>query len=389
MAMLCNYFEPVTIWYGFFVVLLIGVAAFHTNFIKTVFHHYILIIIGLLLLILSIIESINNEFLFTNIMNLMTPTLICISMSALVFIDKDRFKKLILSRVTLLNVWWVINLILVAIQVAGVPLFIKSSWMERNSFYQDLCCGLFGYNRTHELAFFSCMILVCNLHVYSVKKKKVFLIYTLLTEAAMLVCSYFNDNTAFFILLPLVLVMYFVLEDLKKKTGFIKRLARCLLYVLIVTIIIAILLQIPAIRQVYDDYIQVRINALIFYNKLGVAGSNERAAIVEYAFRQPETWRVGSGIAGDLLGEHMNHGFKHFGLSSMGIMLCLTGVWYYTVHTFLLSRLCNDLIVDEKKRGFDFIILIVFIFMICISFYSPIMTSVASMFWIALMFGFM
>ncbi len=48
-----------------------------------------------------------------------------------------------------LNLLWIINMVLLFIQVNGTPLMIKKEWMVRNPYYEDLCCGLFGYNGTH------------------------------------------------------------------------------------------------------------------------------------------------------------------------------------------------------------------------------------------------
>lgn len=388
-AMLSNYFEPVTIWYGLLFGLILIVLFIYKNYAKLFFSHSILLFGGAALLFISMLISDSYKFLSTNLLNILTPTVACISMSTLMIWKKDDFKRFLFSRGKLLNIWWLLNLIILMVQESGMPLFIKSQWLANNKFYPDLCCGFFGYNRTHELAFFSCMILVCNLRMYTQSKRKSLLVYTVITETAMLIMSYFNDNTAFFILLPVVLILYLVLSDAKHNNGIVKKALRIFMYIILVIGVIVLLIQIPLINKIFNEYIMERINAFLLYKQHGFSGSNERLAIIGYAFRQPRVWRFGLGIGSDLLSEHVAYGFRHFGISSMGTILFLVGIWYFLVHSILLSVCSVDLVLIEERKTYYHVFPVVFLFIIGASFYSPIMTSAASMIWISIMFAYM
>jgi hypothetical protein len=230
--------------------------------------------------------------------------------------------------------------------------------------------------------------MVCNFSYYQIIKKKWILAYTIITEAIMLICSYFNDNTAFYILLPLFLMMYLLIYDAKKKTGITRKILGYLKYVILFIIALFLLLQIPSIKRIYDEYILVRINAMLFYRQVGVAGSNERSAIVEAALSLPQTWKFGIGIGSEILGEHISHGFRHFGISSMGIMLYLAGIWCFLFHNILIANCVTDTVGIKEKKLYIFVVLVAFIFIVGLSFYSPILSSTASIYWIALTFAY-
>ena len=102
----------------------------------------------------------------------------------------------------LLNSWWVLNVVILLVQVSGIPLFIKSQWLAEPHMYEDLCCGLFGKNRTHVMSLYACFIAIYNIELskrMSKVKQKRLLGMVLVTETIMLMCSLINDNKTFFI----------------------------------------------------------------------------------------------------------------------------------------------------------------------------------------------
>lgn len=391
MVIFSNYIGHLNIWYMLFILILSLTVVRSHRFSQRIIRYWLLCTVAFILVICSAIFSSSNEYLLKNLIIIEMPTLMCISLSTLGVFDRDKFKRIINSKICFINIWWIINLFIIIVQVSGYPLMIKQEWIMQNPLYKDLCCGLFGYNRTHELAFFSCMVLVCNLSVCytkKVKKKIALLVYTVFTEAIMLICSVFNDNTAFFMLLPTTLLLYLIIRETKKRKDIFYKIWHSAKYGVFVIIALFLIVQIPVIKNILDTYILVRLNAIINYGTVGVAGSNERIAIIKYALNQKEVWHFGNGIGSEIVGEHMAYGFRHFGISSLGIFIWLGGIWYCIVHTTLISKCLTDMCGMDKGKERKIIFVILTLFVTVMSLYSPIFNSEASLFWIFITFAF-
>lgn len=394
MAMLLNYVEKVKIWQFEFIALFfmvfLGSSRFRTVFIGNSKEILILFI----LIFASLFCAENNQYAFTNLRGVIVPSIACLSMITIMKNNRTRFENLLISSAKIINVWWILNIIALLIQISGYPIFLKQKWIVASSYYKDLCCGLFGQNRTHELVLFSCMIYSCNLKVYELlneKKKKrdarLLLIYTIVSELLMLIISTQNDNTAMFLFLPLSILLHGIIKDYNKAVGVIKKYFKYITIAVLALVAIRLSLFIPSIRAVFKDYLYRRFYDMLNYNTVGIAGSNERLAIVEYALSLKKSYLFGQGFGVEIFGEHVAHGFKHFGLSSIGSTIYIAGIWYYLMQLITYYKAFVSEI--KQKREPNIIVkVLIFAMVLCLSVYSPIFISFSSIIFLTLYFAY-
>ncbi|MBT9776251.1 hypothetical protein GPL15_07015 [Clostridium sp. MCC353] len=394
MALLLNYVEKVKIWQFAFAALIFMVFVGSYRFRSIFISNSREIIILLVLICLSMFCSEHNEFAFMNFRGVITPSIACLSLFTIMKSNRSRFEKMLMSCVKIINAWWVLNIIALLIQISGYPIFLKQKWIDASPYYKDLCCGLFGQNRTHELVLFSCMIYSCNLKVCELLNEKnrrkgarLLLIYTIVSELLMLVISTQNDNTAMFLFLPWSILLRGIIKDYDKAIGVFKKSLKYIVVVILAIVAIRLSLFIPSIREVFEDYLYRRLYDMLNYNKVGVAGSNERLAIVEYALSLRESYLFGQGFGMEMFGEHIAHGFKHFGLSSIGSTIYIAGLWYYLMQIIIYCRMFVGKINQNRESNIVIRILI-FVTIFSLSIYSPIFISFSSIIFLTLFFAY-
>lgn len=393
MAVLLNYVEKVKIWQfcfvGLFLLVLIGNARFRSIFISNSGE----LIILLVLICISMFVSEHNEYAFRNFRGVIIPSTVCLSLSTIMTSNKIKFEKMLISCAKILNIWWILNIIALFLQISGYPIFLKQKWIEASPYYKDLYCGLFGQNRTHELVLFSCMIYSCNLKICEVlnkrnkkKEAKLVLLYTIVTEFMMLIISTQNDNIAMFLFLPWSILMRGLIKDYDKTIGVIKKYFKYILIVIAIVFVIILGMHIPSIKIIFKDYLYRRFYDMLNYNKVGIAGSNERLAIVEYALSSPKSYLFGQGFGSEIFGEHVAHGFKHFGLSSVGSTIYIAGFWYYAMQILLYFHSFMKMVKYNKKN--IMVIMLILATVVGLSVYSPIFLSFSSIVFLTLYFAY-
>ena len=291
-----------------------------------------------LLLMICIISSVSDANTITNIKGLIYAFCPAATLIILAGDGIPRFKKYLNSRAPLLNAVYVINLYVLSRQIQGTGFMIKSSWLAQNSYYKDQCSGIFGFNSTHSCGLFSIFMLLLNLHCLSFCRNKIqrllFSAYTLLTEAVMIYCAAHSDNMALYVLTPFFLVLYYYLSG--REVGiitFIRNHYKQLILITVICVLASMALLSNAAVSDFAGKIYDRIYRTIFFNEIGVKGSNERLAIIAEALSAPFGWLFGYGI-----GEHPWKGldilgYRHFGLSSIGSTIYLCGIWTFTAMT--------------------------------------------------------
>lgn len=333
------------------------------------------------------------QVLYSNIVSMSFPIVIGILLLISKLDNRFSLKKCLRRMLWIVNLWWIINLYVVSVQNTGNPLFIKQNWLSENEFYPDLCCGLFGFNGTHELAFFSCFILIVNLwYIEDCKNKlKTILaaVFLVGSESYNLLLSVGNDNKVSFVLIPAVLMIYIVLKYRWQQISFIRRSFRYAKYIIFSLVLFAVLMSIPRIRMTMEEAVFSKISRILFYRNAGsIYGGNERLAIIRDAFSQHKTWLIGVGMGASLWIEEGAHGFTHYGLNSMGSFLIQMGIWITFLHCLVYSGICCKLVNIKwsSKRKTSIVFALCLLFTIGTSAYSAIFTSYASSCWIFMMF---
>lgn len=290
-----------------------------------------------------------------------------------------------MSKFKLINFMWMLNIIVLFIQEKGTGFLIKSKWLAINSYYPDQCSGLFGNSGTHILALFSIFVFVYNSFyiTYKENKKNIGLLtaYNYITMIIMLLLSTKNDNNSIFILYLIFICFYFFAKSISQKTQLIKKIIKILTYTIISFCILLIIYKIPVINEFINNTLLTRIS-LVFDDNQNALGSNERLAIYYYSLNNSNGWKMGNGISSWPFDQPNYMGFVHFGLSSIGTITMLGGIWLYIYMLFYYSRIFLGKVKWNEKSIIIYLINI--LILVILSIFTVILTSGILIFWLAL-----
>lgn len=345
-----------------------------------------------ILFIMSGILGESQQYFTFNLNRIIWPLIIATSIEIIVSNKPEIIRELFDRNYWLLNIIWIINIIVLAIQCTGTPLLIKSSWLEINSFYKDQCCGLFGNSGTHELSAFSIFMIMYDLYIGYYRKRgiagKLIVGFAFVTAGITLVLSTQNDNMALLFILPVFILLFYLQKAFWSGKNIGTKFLKTMKYVVPILILLAIVVQIPAIKGFIDEKVISRIDRMIHYSSTGVLGSNVRTAAVTYAFTSGKGWALGYGVGTWPFAEgaidEVFHGFTNFGLNSMSTFLMLGGIWLYLSAVLLFSHyLYMACYRKVKTRGYIFICIgIVVLF----TFYTVLFNSFQTMLWLMMTF---
>ena len=393
MALISNYIENYALWrigQGTIFILLFLLYKKSTKRYLSNYRITVPVVLYIFLYVASIIASDDYTFLLTNTVKLLAPVLSCLIISKLSFDDPSKINKMLVANFWIINIWWIANIIIILIQVSGVPLFIKTEWLSQNRLYADLCCGLFGYNRTHEICFFSCFVTIFNVSCskgFIKFKKYLTAFFVIISVLAAGYVSVFNDNIAFFLFLPAFVLIYLYFYWQLSESNLRKRVKKYLFIIISIAVIIFICSSIKPIVDTFDEIVVHRVERVLFAGKLlgATSGSNERLAQILYVLDQSESWLFGSGIGHEIVNEHFSNGFAHFGMNSASSSIWLVGVWTFLLHLVIISQcILTCMHIPKKKRKKFFVVC--FFALLVITSYSNILISQSSVVWIALCF---
>ena len=306
------------------------------------------------MLIICTVSSIGNmEYYFANIRSILYP--ICVILS--VYIIQARKPNLIIGKLEkscfFCNAWLLLNLVILNQQVNRNFIFIKDSWLQENPYWRDHCDGLFGMNSTDIIGYFVIIVIILNVHCankYIKKrwKRNIVFIYSGLIAGVALYLFTKNDGVAEFVLLPLV-VVYQILIQYDRKS-IVTKAQKIGKYVVIFVIVILALTMLESVRTFISEKVIHKIETMLRFRTTTaeIRGSNERLAIAGYGLSHGWGWGLGKGI-GYLKWQAQNEfGFDHFGISSIGSFINLTGIWFYLSICFLYTAIWSA--VSEKCR---------------------------------------
>lgn len=344
-----------------------------------------------ILFTLSGIFGESKEYLFFNINRISWPLIIATSIAVIVFTKPKVVSKLFDINFYFLNFFWIVNLIVLAIQCSGTPLFIKSSWLEINPYYKDQCCGLFGMNGTHELSAFSVFIIMYDLYYGYFKelklKRSILIGFAFFTAAAMMLLSTQNDNMSLLFILPYFLLLFYLQKAVWLGKNIITKVAKIFRYLIPLIILLIVTLQIPMIRDFMNIYVYNRLIRLL-HPGTNNSGSSVRLAAVMYSLTKGKGWFLGYGVGtypfAEGVIEGQFHGFSNFGLSSMSTYVMLGGIWVYLSSAFLFARYLYLASYKKKKTGCYFIVCIGTV--ILFTFYTVLFNSFQTMLWLMMTF---
>ena len=281
----------------------------------------------------------------------------------------------------LFNIWGIMNMIVLTIQIYVKGFMMPSFWLSMNTYYEDLCSGLYGLNGTHKLSIYMTFLFIYN-HYFGEfeagkKDRKKIYLYNVLLLSWHFILSTQNDNMTIYVLTAIFFGAY-LFFDIHWRMGSLKeKMMKWLKYALIVGVIIVSVLCISTVRNFVLDDVLERIRKFNINTVTTISGSTERLSILLYSFENGFGYKLGKGIGyysfgGGELGENEYLGFFHFGISSMSSMIYLLGLWFYLFFVFWISKIYQRLTRENADMFFAVILLI----MLFVTFYTINLTSI-------------
>ena len=344
------------------------------------------LIFSIAISLFSICFSNNNMYLISNLNLLLWLFLFMITIVTIFLSEPENVSTVLKKSCLPLNVLMIINLVILIIQCMGIPIFIKNSWRELNSYYEDLCCGLFGYNGTHELTMFLLFMNAFNLSSWSNcrKNKKAFIVYICIVDVLIALTSTKNDNIAMVLLIPFFLVVYLLVIEYLKKEKISIILNKFGRYIVILCVMVLVAFMIPSTRKFINEYVLIRVNMVINVTnpRYQINGSNERLAIPLNALYHINGWLFGEGIGAASYGGGSFFGYNHFGLSSIGTLVMTGGIWFYLFYTLFYAKTIMKMVKSRHK----FPEILCFGLIVLLTIYTIFYTSFVTTIWYTFFF---
>ena len=280
----------------------------------------------------------------------------------------------------LFNFWGILNMVVLMRQINIKGFMMPAKWLSMNTYYEDLCAGLFGYNGTHRLGIYMTFLFLYNLYIseFEIKKKITRNIlyaynFTLLTWHFIL--STKNDNMTLYILTVMFFCAYVFIDMYWRNPSFLLQIVQWTKYILVILLVVIAVLIIPFTRDFVINGILGRILKFTTVTSSTGSGSTERLSILLYSFENGFGYIAGKGIGYWPIGGDFETndiiGFKHFGLSSMSSLVYLLGIWFYLFFVIWTSKIYQK--TTQKNDMTLFIV--IFLIMLFLTFYTTNLSS--------------
>ena len=160
-------------------------------------------------------------------------------------------------------------------------------------------------------------------------------------------------------------------------TAFFNKIFDVLKYVVLVILLLFILQFIPGVSDFINTTVMDKINGVINFEDTNGLGSVERLAIASDALNRGFGWKLGQGLGACNIMGGRYAGFLHFGLSSVGSVIYLMGIWGYLIITVLYAYFMSHMHSEGMKLSF--IITVVMVNLLC--FYTMFLTATHAIVW--------
>lgn len=258
------------------------------------------------------------------------------------FILKDLF--------IILNCYFILNVSILIKQLDYTYFLMRN--IENNPMYEDHITGLIGSSGTHQLTFYWIVLVIINLYRYSQTKKKRILLLTALYVMFMFIISSQNDNTAFFILFPIIIGQYFIKYVFNKK----KIIFNILKASLSILVILFMSMYIYINNENINEFVNTRV--VEKFEQLGLSNGNntssdideERIALYKVALEIGNGYKLGCGIGSiETYGDPSLP--KHFGMSEISLRTYEGGIIYLAMLILIFSYFLNRIFTLKMKKN--------------------------------------
>lgn len=256
------------------------------------------------------------------------------------------------------NIYFIVNIPIIIKQLDYTYFLMRN--VHNNPMYEDHITGLIGASGTHELTFYWIVLILINLYKYSQTKKKIIPIITSFYVIFMFIVSSQNDNTAFFILFPIIMGQFFIKDIINRRKFFVNIIKALLLVVVLGGISI----------YIYDNNADVNkfVNTRVLskLEQFGLAdrsvtssdSDEERIALFKTALEIGNGYKLGCGIGSIKLGADPSLP-PHFGMSEISSRTYEGGIIYLGMLILIFSHFLNRIFAIKiiKKQCISFIII--------------------------------
>lgn len=337
-------------------------------------------IVFIIFMMVSYMSGTDRGYAWRNVLQIVKVLMIQIAVMLFARDAGTHFFRRMKRTFLLFNIWGIMNMIVLTIQIYVKGFMMPSSWLSMNRYYEDLCSGLYGFNGTHKLGIYMTFLFIYN-HYYgefeaATKDKKKIYLYNILLLGWHFILSTQNDNMTIYMLTAIFFAAYLFLNMYWRNGSLSGKMMKWLKYAMIVGAVIVFVLCIPVVRNFVLSEVLERIQKLGGITSTNANGSTERLSILLYSFENGFGYKLGKGIGYYSLSGDMETnaglGFLHFGISSMSSMVYLMGLWFYLFFVFWISKIYQRLTRGSEDMFFTVILLI----MLFITFYTTNLTSI-------------
>ena len=276
-----------------------------------------------------------------------------------------------------INIYMLLNVIVLILEQMGYIYLsgIKAFHDFTFTYTWDSVSGLFGIYGQSALAFYNSFVLLYNLiyikHISNRKHKLILNIYNLLLLFFTLFISAISDNKIYFIFLLMFVFLFIVNSCIDKYEP-----KKIIIFSLIFIVFCAVTFF---ISYTYLDSFKGLINRIlkafiggINTESMYTDGSGERFGLIVHYIKQLNLL-FGNGLGNLRWAQSGGLGFKHFGISDLGTILCMGGFILLLLY-FLLFNFLFKYIFENK-----FIRLLVFLITIVVLFCTQIIANISTM----------
>ncbi|MBM6810023.1 hypothetical protein H5983_02870 [Faecalitalea cylindroides] len=336
----------------------------------------------ILLLVLNGFLYGNNQTFKSNVLMMFYPIMNMFYLTWYVKKHQNSFYKRMIQLKFVINIYFIINIIVMFIQLQG-NYFMIGVVTQENTMYQDLISGLLGYSMTAAVCYFSTFVIMYNVVISGTirreLRRKLFSIYNMILIFVMAYISMQNDNVQYFAILPLSFIILMIFKNrLSTVSGLQKVILMFFVCIFCITMILSI---IPGLYETLNDTVFYKFTGAIehMYDGASVThGSMERLALVVYGLAYANGWILGKGFSYSGVYTPYTFGFVHFGNANIGAFVCLGGIWFYIAIIYLYSKRLNGMIeynAYSNKKGY--LNILIPIFLVVVSTFSIPFTDIS------------
>lgn len=318
----------------------------------------ILIIVTGILFVSNVIGS-SGINVSENINKILSSSIILIYYAYIVNLKTDFVKNYLKRILPIINGYFIVNNVLMLIQAQG-NYFLVDTQSNGNVYYVDMITGFIGADGTHCVTIFTMFTIILNLcfvneQIIQVRFKSY--IYVFISILLPLFVATKNDNKGLFILLPMILVIYFLYRTKINIYNLFTRFWKPILVVLVGLLVLNIISH-SSNPELADIANKLNITINSYALKSGqITSVDERFRLYMIAWINGGLWGKGWGSIKMFADQSINH---HFGMTAIQPIVYMGGMVFYISYNVCMAKLFAGKSTGYVKRWILFFVLMTF-----------------------------